>query len=582
MNIRLILLALALLLSNGKAAAADDYKNSAEFLTLRDSMRVAFNAGDSARFFPALARLETYLLKQNDLHAYYTQRCNEIVFLMNRQHIFEAYKRASNLSQELRERKLDKEMYMAYNMMGHINRYCGNREAAKECFRTVIRMMKEAGYYESMPPIYLNIVNVELDDDPEEAMKMLDEAIEIARKYSPDRVFDIETRKSLSLFNSGNKEAFMKAYQEYRKGVEEGKSSVHGRMMDIYYQVCLGHSDEAVKLAHTEMGEDGREAITMIYERAGRWKEAFESLKQQTSAHDSINNVVLTNSMMGIGDELKLYDAERKATHSRTIMLTIIIAMLILLVAALAYILWARRKHLREIRKAYERILEADKMKTAFIRNVTHEIRTPLNIISGFAQVIADPDLVAAPEERKQLARTMQKNTRLVTTLIDEMLELSLNETTSTPVIKDDKVEMNSLLKELLKEARSKTDTGVELKLESQLGNPYTILTSEDMLRRVVNSVLDNACKNTHEGTITLKASADEQQMTLIVEDTGIGIPGKEAEHIFERFVKLDTFKEGVGLGLPLARMILGRLGGTITLDTSYTQGARFIVTIAL
>ena len=77
---------------------------------------------------------------------------------------------------------------------------------------------------------------------------------------------------------------------------------------------------------------------------------------------------------------------------------------------------------------------------------------------------------------------------------------------------------------------------------------------------------------------ITLKVSADEQRMTLAVEDTGTGIPAKEAETIFDRFVKLDTFKEGLGLGLPLCRMIVNRLGGSVNLDTSYKQGARFVV----
>ena len=73
---------------------ADDYKTSPEFLTLRDSVHHAFNNGDSIRFFKAVKELEDYLLKQDDLHAYYNQRCNEIVFLMNRQKIFEAYKQA--------------------------------------------------------------------------------------------------------------------------------------------------------------------------------------------------------------------------------------------------------------------------------------------------------------------------------------------------------------------------------------------------------------------------------------------------------------------------------------------------------
>ena len=579
MSTKTILLALSMLFTLGQAQAADDYKQSPEYLTLRDSMHHAFNDGDSTRFFPAVTRLQDYLLQQGDLHAYYTQRCNEIVFQLNRQNIYEAYVLARNLSMELREKKLDKEMYMAYNMLGHLNRYCGNKEAAKRNFHTVIDMMEKAGYYESMPPIYMNLVNVELSDDPEEASHLLDKAKEIAEKYSPERVFDIETRKTLIYFNSGDIPKFLEGYKEYRKGVEEGKSSVHGRTLEIYHLACMGKTDEAVELAKKELGDDSGEAITKVYEMAGRWKEAYEALRHQTAINDSANNVVLINSMAGVREQLTLHDVERKTARNRSIAFTIGILLLGLLVAALSYILFSRRRHMRQLKKAYDHALESDKMKSAFIRNVTHEIRTPLNIISGFAQVISDPELVAGPEERTHIAQMMQKNTQLITSLVDEMLELSLNENAQATVTKEDSVEVNDLIRDFLQENEYKVNKKtINLQFESSLAEDFTLQTNEEMLKRVVNLLFDNAIKYTKEGSITLKASADDEQVTLAVEDTGTGIPTKDAETIFDRFVKLDTFKEGLGLGLPLCRMIVNRLGGSVNLDTTYKQGARFIV----
>ena len=171
--------------------------NDEVYKALRDSMHESFNNADEDRFFKDIKKLENYLLEKNDLHRYYTQRCNEIVFMMNTQKIFEAYKAARQLSSELREKKLDKEMYMAYNMLGHIYRYCGNEEAAKRNFREVINMMEKSGYRESMPPIYMNIVGVVENDNPEEALKLIEEALAIAKESSPERVFDIETRRTL-------------------------------------------------------------------------------------------------------------------------------------------------------------------------------------------------------------------------------------------------------------------------------------------------------------------------------------------------------------------------------------------------
>ena len=578
MDTRIFLLALTMLFTIGQAKAADDYKQSPEYLALRDSMHHAFNDGDSARFFPAVARLQDYLLKQGDLHAYYTQRCNEIVFQLNRQRIFEAYMLGRQLSIELREKGLDKEMYMAYNMLGHINRYCGNKDAAKRNFNTVISMMEKAGYYESMPPIYMNLVNVELDDDPEEARRLLDKAKEIAEKYSPERVFDIETRRTLIYYNSGDIPKFLEGYKAYQEGVAEGKSSVHGRSIEVYYLATMGKIDEAVALARNELGDEGREAITKIYEQSGRWKEAYNSLRQFMSSSDSVNNVVLANSMRGIREELRIYDMERDSARQLTIGLMITAVLLALLVAALVYIHFSRRRHMSQLKKAYDHALESDKIKSAFIQNVTHEVRTPLNIISGFSQVIADPELVKGPEERLHIAQMMQKNTQLITSLIDEILELSLNENTPSKVIKEDTVEVNDLLRDFLQENEYKVSKDIKLQFESSLDDGLCLQTNEGMLKRIISLLFDNAIKYTKEGAITLKAEANDEQVILTVEDTGTGIPEKEAEAIFDRFVKLDTFKEGLGLGLPLCRMIVNKLGGTVNLDTTYKNGARFIV----
>ena len=284
MRIRTILLTCLLLCLGLSGYAKDDYKQDAEYLALRDSMHHAFNDSDSARFFPALKELENYLLKQGDLHAYYTQRCNEIVFLMNQQRIFEAYKLARELSRELREKKQEKEMYMLYNMLGHINRICGNKKAARRNFNRTLNLMEEQGYFENMPPIYMNLVDVELDENPEKAMELLNKAEEIAKKYSPERVFDIETRRAISYYNAGDIPKFLESYKAYKKGVKEGKSSVHGRSMEVYYLASQGETDKAVKLAMEELGDEGDEAIPLLYEKAGRWKEAYVSLRKAYSA----------------------------------------------------------------------------------------------------------------------------------------------------------------------------------------------------------------------------------------------------------------------------------------------------------
>lgn len=578
---RLLLLLTATLLVSFCKAAESDYKTSKEFLSLRDSMHHAFNDGDSARFFPAIKSLLSYLEKQNDPHAYYTQRCNVIVFLMNQKRIFEAYKLARELSAELREKKLDKEMYMATNMLGHINRYCGNDEEAKENWREALHMMEEAGYYSSMPPIYMNIVNVTTEDSIEETDSLLAKALEIARKYSPDRVFDIETRQTISYFYRGDYPKFVEGYKAYKAGEAEGKSSVHGRELEVFYLSYLGKTDEAINLARKELGDEGKDVMVILLEKAGRWKDAFLALKEQTASEDSIDNVVLINSMKGIRDELVLYDAYRQNHRTKMIGLTAALALMSLLIFALFYIVQSRRKHMKELQKAYRRATESEKMKAAFIQNVSHEVRTPLNIISGFSQVIADPELTDSVEERQHMSEMMQKSAHQITSLIDEIIGLSLIESTEK-MRREDTPCINRLLNDFQRDYQDLARKGVSVKVETTLADDFTIKTNENMLKRIITALMENAVKYTEEGCITLKASADEKQLRVTIEDTGCGIPADQAENIFGRFVKLDSFKEGIGLGLPLSRKLAEQLDGNVILDTKYTQGARFIVTLPI
>ena len=103
---------------------------------------------------------------------------------------------------------------------------------------------------------------------------------------------------------------------------------------------------------------------------------------------------------------------------------------------------------------------------------------------------------------------------------------------------------------------------------------------TERAAMRILALLLENAVKFTEEGSVTLRMVPEEGFMHFLVEDTGIGVPAEDAERIFERFVQLDDYREGTGIGLSLARSLARRLGGEVVLDTSYTLGARFVFSL--
>jgi signal transduction histidine kinase len=86
--------------------------------------------------------------------------------------------------------------------------------------------------------------------------------------------------------------------------------------------------------------------------------------------------------------------------------------------------------------------------------------------------------------------------------------------------------------------------------------------------------------KFTSQGSVTIKANIENGQLMIAVEDTGIGIPREQQECVFEQFYKVDSFVPGIGLGLTVARRSAQLLGGTLTIDPTYTKGCRFVVTL--
>ena len=579
---RILAMLLAAILSQSLSAKADeDYKTSAEYIALRDSMRHSFNEGDSTRFQMHVNRLKRYLLAQKDIHAYYTQRCNEIVFLLNREKVFEAYLLATQLSKELTEKKLDKEMYMAINMMGHIYRYSGNKDSAKRCFWEVIKLLERENYTESMPAIYMNLVNIYVDEDPQEALRLIDKAMTISREVAPERTFDIETRRTLVYYKLGDMQRFLDGYKLYKEGQAQGHTSVHGRSLEVYYLVTMGKVDEAARMAEQVLDDD-RNVMADIYAKAGRWEDAYRMMRLEMQETDSVNSVILSGNMQGIQEELRHYEAERAAAKRWLYALLAIACLLSMLVVALTYIVQSRRKHLREMQKAYQRILESDKMKTDFIQNISHEVRTPLNIISGYAQVFAVPGYEMSQQERSDMAKAVIHNTHLITTMIDEVLDMALEHTRRNKTMGP--LPCNKALRNIIADFCKDSQLPAQvITFDTQLSDYFTVKADEHTLSGVVTPLLDNAAKNIpeHGGRIVLRASEKDGQLLLTVEDNGPGIPAAEAEHIFERFVKLNQFKEGLGLGLTYCRIMAARMNGTVHLDTTFAgPGARFVVTV--
>ena len=157
----------------------------------------------------------------------------------------------------------------------------------------------------------------------------------------------------------------------------------------------------------------------------------------------------------------------------------------------------------------------------------------------------------------------------------------SLDSGTTIPI--DTKSELNELCLQWMERAKRLVKPGVVLSYQPEQNELY-LHTNPARLEQVVLQLLHNAAKFTEEGGITLswRILPKQKQIMICITDTGIGIPQDKQDFVFERFAKLDTFSKGTGLGLALSRLIAKKMGGSLTIDSTYTTGSRFILILPL
>jgi signal transduction histidine kinase len=236
-----------------------------------------------------------------------------------------------------------------------------------------------------------------------------------------------------------------------------------------------------------------------------------------------------------------------------------------------------------ELRAAYKHVAAADEMKTEFIRNVSHEIRTPLNIINGFTQVLADQGSDMGDTERKAISNTIGNSTRQITSLVNKMLALA-NDSTKDLLSEVDMTDGLEICQKAIADMPDVDPNRIKVSLDDQTGGDKMLYTHGDSLLQMLGNILENSVKFTEEGHIILKVRTEKQKgrkmMLFSVEDTGCGIPSDKVGTIFQRWVKVDEFTEGLGLGLAYCWESAQKLGGSLKLDQTSEAGTTFTLSL--
>lgn len=220
---------------------------------------------------------------------------------------------------------------------------------------------------------------------------------------------------------------------------------------------------------------------------------------------------------------------------------------------------------------AKEKAEEADRLKSAFLANMSHEIRTPLNAIVGFSSLLEEAE---DAEEKHLYATIIEENNKLLLQLISDILDLSKIEAGTFDIIPE-QVDAQQLCNELLQSMQVRATEQVEILLAPELPE-LTFTSDKNRLYQVLLNFVTNALKFTSEGSIVIDYRINGDEVRFSVQDTGMGIEPEKQEAIFTRFVKLNNFIAGTGLGLPICQSIVTQLGGKIGVESEPGKGSCF------
>ena len=235
-----------------------------------------------------------------------------------------------------------------------------------------------------------------------------------------------------------------------------------------------------------------------------------------------------------------------------------------------------RKELMASLVTARNKAEESDRLKTAFLANMGHEIRTPLNAIVGFADLLP---VVQGEEERNQLIAEIQSNNQKLLHIIDGLVSMSKIEAGAKSLLMAH-VDLNQLLQQMIDTYQPTTNVPITLQCAM---DKLMIESDRDKLYEIIDNLIQNAVKFTTEGSIRVGYDLiDDNHVRIWVSDTGKGIAAADQQRIFERFIKLDEYIPGTGLGLSVAKSHVQSLGGKMGVESEVGKGSTFWVELPL
>ena len=542
-------LTLLLLFSLVSSAQSLDKQNKDMFRTFVELM----NNGQEEEFYHHAAQYEAFL-KQNKLYEQYFKIKTNVGFhLVSHQHPLRGMRTALELDSDIRAYGDTTLLYLVTGLRGDIYKSTHHFNKADSAYKMALTQVGQKDEKFVML-VNMSLAEVNLTMNPEEALRWADKAQAKAAELNNIEYQSMSLgAKGYIFFMLAEKDSFLETYRHYSQ-----------------LKAQFDSLETKTKQRFNKRYANVMKVATLAFDN--KFEEAIDMANNQYLSVDRQMVIFRIFGMEGVAEKEKAY---QRLVWGFTAMTLLYIFIYIMGRRRLMHIIWKRQA---ELKVAFEKAEAANKTKAAFIRSMSHEIRTPLNAINGFSQVLCSPEFELSEEEKSDLKQRITSNSEAITLIINELLELASGESNTLDENSLIDVQLNKVCRKAIATAKEQQDKHLKLRFMTDVSDDFMFKSNDETILNILSKLIDNAQKFTNEGDVTIHASVNDTTVEISVTDTGIGIPEERQEDVFDNFVKLDDYKEGVGLGLPICRRLAHSLGGDIVIDKTYKKGSRFVL----
>ena len=560
---------------------------------LQAEMYKYFSTPEQEKFMEVTEKLKKRSEATGDEQTFYKAWGNQAIYLATHDQRTKAMEVVNKMKLYAGEHNSHFGEYTAMHVQGSVYLRMQNYIDAENSFKDAVELLHTYFPNESAAADYLELITIANRRNDMEQGRKYGEKVLKEPNLQPQHRIRAYSMLCQYAYTAKDRERFNELYSEWKEMLQKTSGGILESTVEVQHLIINERYAEALKMCEQVPVKSRANLQSRIYHLMGDDSNAYKYLRQANAVRDSINRedqsnifseyIMMSQNERLENERLRLED-ENNALRIR---LYIILSAAIIIISAI--LLYKRQKTVKKLREsnkslenarqeaesAQEEAQRALDLKREFLYNISQELRAPLNPITGMTDLLTDEEYQLQAEERMAMSQHIKDNSKLLTKMVDNMIELSFYESkVSLPM--DEPISPNLICSQMVDTLKKSCPKNVEMLFETSVPSFVQVKTNVECVEKVIKQLANNAFAHTEIGSITIRCEQQNDRVCIAVEDTGEGVPPELADHILNAVATNDHIKV-TGMGLTICQAILKLLNGRIYLDKEYKGGARFV-----